>query len=117
MPYTRHGPAQSARPDLQLPRDLYYQFIHTLRRSLHAPITNSTEDEIRCDNAAIADVASLLPANGEEAEIAAQFVAACTQAQDCLRLAHEHEADILVATKCSAQSATMMHLARGAARC
>ena len=59
-------------PDLtlQLPRDMYYQLVHTLRGSLPPPVTNSPEDEIRRDNAAISKVASLLPANGEEADLA-----------------------------------------------
>ncbi|HXA21963.1 MAG TPA: hypothetical protein VNW90_06660 [Acetobacteraceae bacterium] len=65
-------------PDLtlQLTRDMYYQLIHTLRTSLPPPVTNAPEDEIRRDNAAISKVASMLPANGEEGELAAQFVAA-----------------------------------------
>jgi len=43
-------------PDLtlQLPRDMYYQLIHTICASLPPPITNSPEDRVRRDNAAIA---------------------------------------------------------------
>jgi hypothetical protein len=99
---------------LQLPRDMYYQVIHTLRGSLPPPVTNSPEDEIRRDNAAIAKVASLLPANGEEAELATQFVAACASAHDSLRLAHQHGADTPTGMKCNAQAASMMRQARGA---
>ena len=103
-------------PDLtlQLPRDMYYQLVHTLRGSLPPPVTNSPEDEIRRDNAAIAKVASLLPANGEEAELAAQFVAASAQALDCLRLAREHPTDTPRILKCTAQAANMMRQSRGA---
>jgi hypothetical protein len=99
---------------LQLTRDMYYQLVHTLRGSLPPPVTNSPEDEIRRDNAAISKVASLLPANGEEADLAAQFVAASAQALDCLRLAREHPADTPRILKCTAQAANMMRQSRGA---
>jgi hypothetical protein len=83
-------------PDLtlQLPRDIYYQIVHTLRRSLPPPLTASADDRARRDNTAIAEVACLLPANAEEVEIAAQFVAANAQAMVCLRLAQEHADDV-----------------------
>jgi hypothetical protein len=103
-------------PDLtlQLPRDLYYEVIRTLRAALPPPVPDSEENLIRRDNAAIADVASLLPANGEEVALAAQFVAANAQALHCLRLAHEHAANPSRVLQCTAQSASMMRQARGA---
>jgi hypothetical protein len=103
-------------PDLtyQLPRDIYYQLVHTLRGALPPPVTNSAEDLTRRDNAAIAEVACLLPANAEEADLAAQYVAANAQAMDCLRLAREHAADLARVLQCTAQSANMMRQARGA---
>ncbi len=79
------------------------------------PAVNDTpEDLARRDNAAIAEVASLLPANAEEATLAAQFVAANAQAMDCLRLAREHAADLARVLQCTAQSANMMRQARAA---
>ena len=103
-------------PDLtlQLPRDIYYQIVHTLRRSLPPPLTASADDRARRDNTAIAEVACLLPANAEEVEIAAQFVAANAQAMVCLRLAQEHADDVPRVLQCTAQSARMMREARGA---
>jgi hypothetical protein len=103
-------------PDLtyQLPRDIYYQLIHTLRGALPPPITASAEDLARRDNAAIGAVACLLPANAEESDLAAQFVAANAQAMDCLRLARVHAADLSAVLRCTAQSANMMRQARGA---
>jgi hypothetical protein len=103
-------------PDLslQLPRDMYYQLIHTLCASLPPPVTNSPEDRIRRDNAAIAQIACLLPANADEANIAAQYVAANDQAMDCLRLAQEHRSDEQLFLRCTAQAASMMRQARGA---
>jgi hypothetical protein len=101
-------------PALQLPRDLYYQIVHTLGTALPPPVTRSPADLVRRDNAAIAEVASLLPANAEEAALAAQFVAANAQALDCLRLTREHADNLAVVLKCTAQSAAMMRQARSA---
>ena len=67
---------QSPDPTLLLPRDYYYQLIHTLRAALPPPVTDSLEDLARRDNAAIAQVAALLPATADEASLAAQVVAA-----------------------------------------
>jgi hypothetical protein len=102
-------------PDLALllPRDMYYQLIHTLRVSLPPPVTAIPEDIARRDNAAITAVACLLPANADEANLAAQYVAASAQGLECLRLAREHPPDAPLALKCSAQAASMMRQARG----
>ena len=99
---------------LRLPRDMYYQMLHELLGALPPPVTDSPEDRIRRDNAAIAQVASMLPANAEEANIAAQFVGANAQALDCLRLAHLHEQDLPRSLQCTAQAGNMMRQARGA---
>jgi hypothetical protein len=103
-------------PDLtlQLPRDLYYQAIHELCAGLPPPVTASPEDRARRDNAAIAVVASLLPANGDEVELATQVVAANAQAMESLRLARKYPGDPNFVLKCSAQSASMMRQARAA---
>ena len=98
----------------QLPRDMYYQVVHTLRGAMPPPVTKSPEDLVRRDNAAIAQVACLLPANADEANIAAQYVAASAQALDCLRLAREFPAGEALILKCSAQAASMMRQARAA---
>src|SRR5450755_1955631 len=106
----------SPQPDLslQLPRDMYYQVIHTLCGSLPPPVSASPEDRTRRDNAAIAQVACLLPANADEANLAAQYVAASAQALDSLRQARENPSDAARALQCTAQSACMMRQARGA---
>ena len=102
-------------PDLtlQLPRDIYYQIVHTLRGALPPPVTASAEDLAHRDNAAIGEVACLLPANAEEVEIAAQFVAANAQAMVCLRLAQEHRGNLTNFLKCEAQADRMQRQARG----
>ena len=96
-----------------LPRAIHYQIVHTLRAALPPPVTASPQDAARRDIAAIAHVASLLPANPEEANIAAQYVGACAQALDCQRLAHRHYDDPTHYLKCLAQSARMMREAKG----
>ncbi len=102
-------------PDLTLllPRDMYYQLVHTLRTSLPPPATTTPKDIARRDNAAITAVACLLPANADEANLAALYVAASAQGLECLRLAREHPPDAPLALKCNAQSASMMRQARG----
>jgi hypothetical protein len=103
-------------PDLthHLTRDLYYQIVHALRGALPLPVTDSPEDCIRRDNSIIAQVASLLPANADEVILATQYIAANAHALDCLRLAHQHEANTPLAMKCTAQSSSMFRAARGA---
>ena len=93
---------------------MYYQVIHTLCGSLPPPVSASPEDRTRRDNAAIAQVACLLPANADEANLAAQYVAASAQALDSLRQAREDPSDAARAMQCIAQSACMMRQARGA---
>src|SRR4051794_20246133 len=106
---------QPQQPDLTLllPRDAYYQLIHRLRTTL-PPVSDSPEDIARRDNAAMAQVACLLPANADEADLAAQYVAANAYAMDCLRLATEHRTtDLQKTLQCGAQATTAMRQARG----
>jgi len=95
-----------------LSRATYYQLVHTLRGVLPPPVTDTPEDAAHRDCAAIAHVASLLPANPDEANLAAQYVAASAQALDCQRLARQYPADPELILKCHAQSASMMRQAR-----
>jgi hypothetical protein len=103
-----------AKPDLtlQLPRDVYHQVIHTLRAAL-PPVTDAPEDLVHRDNAAIAMVASLLPANADETNLAAQYAAASAHAIECLRQAQEHRANLPIFLKCEAQADRMQRQARG----
>ena len=102
-------PAYAARI---LNRATYFQVTHTLRGLLPPPITDTPENAVRRDCAAIAHVASLLPATPDEANLAAQYVAASAQAFDCQRLAHAHEGDLRRMMQCFAQSARMMREAK-----
>ncbi len=100
---------------IALPRDAYYQVIFTLR-DLLPPISASQADIARRDNAAIAQVASLSPANAAQAALAAQYVAANAQAMECLRVTRDPATTAEVALRCTAQAASMMRQSQGAFR-
>jgi hypothetical protein len=109
--------AEPSQLTYRLPRDAYWLLIHTLRTSLPPPpVTDTPDDVARRDNAAIAQVASLLPANAGEAVLGAQFVAAHAQAMDSLRQARDPGMDAGLVLKCSAQAASMMRQAQSALR-
>ncbi len=101
---------------LQLPAATYYQLLHTLRRSLPPPLTDSPEDLRRRDQAAIARIAALSPGSPAEAETAALHVAASEQWRDCLRLVNHPDTTPERATKCLAQANAMMRQAQSALR-
>jgi hypothetical protein len=103
----------SSDPTLRLPRDTYYALVHTLRAALAPPAAETSEEIARRDNAAIAQVAAMLPANADEASLAAGCVAARLYALDCIRQAREfNAADPSWSHKCAAQSVSMMREAR-----
>ncbi len=101
-------------PTLRLPGDTSYQIVHTLRGLLPPPVTDTPEDLARRDNAAIARIASLLPGNADEANIAACYVAADAYAMDLLRLARESRGDPTFFLKCTTRATGMMREARAA---
>src|SRR5271165_5678334 len=107
--------AQPEPPDLtlQLPRSTYWQVVHTLRGMLPPPEMDTPEALAHRDRAAIALVASMLPANAEEADIAARCVGFSSYGQDCLRLARAHRGDLAAFLKCNAQAASMERRACG----
>jgi len=97
-------------------RAAYHHLIHTLGGSLPPPMPDTPEARYQRDQAAIAQIAALCPANVAEATLAAQFVAASAQAMDCLRLTHDLATPPAVTLKCNAQAALMMRQAQGAMR-
>jgi hypothetical protein len=99
---------------LKLPRDTYWLVVETLRRQMPPPpLDYSPEDIARRNRAAIAEVASMLPGNAEEASLAAQYVGAKFYAQDCLGLAGEYRGDPSCYLKCMAQAARTTREERG----
>jgi hypothetical protein len=103
-----HAPEpEPSDPMLRLTRDVYYVVVHTLRGALLPPVINTPEEVARRDHAAVGQVAAMLPANADEAYLAAQCVAARLYGMDCIRLAGGFaETDPMEARKCAAQSAT-----------
>src|SRR4029077_14724783 len=82
-------------------------------RAALPPVSYAPEDLAHRDNAAMAMVASLLPANADETNLAAQYAAASAHAIECLRLAQEHRGNLTNFLKCEAQADRMQRQARG----
>lgn len=103
-------------PDLTLllPHSTFWQLVHELQTSLPPPVDDTPEARVHRDRAAMADVASMLPANGEEARLAARCISADAQATECMRQAHKHRDDIVTFLKCNAQAASMMRQSNAA---
>jgi hypothetical protein len=97
----------------QLPRQIYLQVVHTLRGAMPPAPDDSPETIDRREQVAIAQVAALVPANADEAQLASYAVAAGMQAVDCLRLAAQHAMNLQLAGQLRAQAASMGREARG----
>ena len=95
---------------LDLAPRVYRHLVHTLTTILPPPPIDTPEAWQARDQAAFAKVADLLPVNADEADLAAQCVAARAQAEDILRLIREQADDIPLALKLklNAQYATMV---------
>jgi hypothetical protein len=90
-------------PAIDLSTHLYYQLVHTLTGLLPPPL-DDTQEALRTRNlAAIAKVGALLPVNANEADIAAQCIAARAQAEEMLRLLRQHADDIGLVMRLNAQ--------------
>ena len=100
----------------QLPADAYWHLIRTLRLTLPRPPGDSPDDLRKRDHAAIACVAALAPGNAAEGKLAARFVLASEQSDDCLRLAQTPETTREWAAKCRAQALSMMRESNSALR-
>jgi hypothetical protein len=93
---------------IDLATHLYYQLVHTLTALLPPPL-DDTPDALHTRNrAAIAKVAALLPVNANEADLAAQCIAARAQAEDILRLLRQHADDIHLTIRLNAQYGSMV---------
>jgi hypothetical protein len=86
-------------PGFQLTQEICTQVVQVLQASLPPPLENSPEGIARRDRVAIAQIASMLPINAEEANLAAQCVIASAFAADHLRSAAQHAADVKLAGK------------------
>ena len=81
-------------PAIELSTHLYYQLVYTLTDLLPPPLDDTPEGLRARNHAAIAKVAALLPVNANEADLAAQCIAARAQAEEMLRLLRHNEDDI-----------------------
>jgi hypothetical protein len=95
-------------PAIDLSTPLYYQLVHTLTGLLPPPLDDSPEALHTRNLAAIAKVAALLPVNANEAELAAQCIAARAQAEEMLRLLRHHAGDIGLVMRLNAQYGSMV---------
>ena len=95
-------------PAIDLSTSLYYQIVHTLTGLLPPPLDDTPEALHARNHAAIAKVAALLPINADEADLAAQCIAARAQAEDLLRLLRQHAGDIGLVMRLNAQYGSMV---------
>ena len=93
---------------MDLPAQAYRHLMHTLIALLPPPIEDTPEATLTRNHAAIARIAALAPVNDNEAELAAQCIAARAQAEDLLRLIRLHDNDINLVIRLSAQYAAMI---------
>jgi hypothetical protein len=95
-------------PTIDLSTHLYYQLVYTLT-DLLPPLLDDSPEALRIRNhAAIAKVAALLPVNANEADLAAQCIAARAQAEEILRLLRQHADDIVLVMRLNAQYGSMV---------
>jgi hypothetical protein len=95
-------------PAIDLATPLYYQLVYTLTDLLPPPLDDTPEALCTRNHAAIAKVAALLPVNANEADLAAQCIAARAQAEDVLRLLRQHADDIGLVMRLNAQYGSMV---------
>jgi hypothetical protein len=87
---------------------LYYQLVYTLTSLLPPPLEDSPEALRARNHAAIGKIAAMLPVNANEADLAAQSVAARAQAEDVMRLIRENAGDLALTMRLNAQYNAMM---------
>src|SRR5476649_924708 len=90
-------------PPIDFATPLYCQLVNTLTDLLPPPLDDTPEALHTRNHAATAKVAALLPVNANEADLAAQCIAARAQAEDVLRLLRQHAGDIGLVMRLNAQ--------------
>src|SRR5471032_2334435 len=95
-------------PAIDLSTPLYYQLVYTLTDLLPLPLDDTQEGLRARNHAAIAKVAALLPVNANEADLAAQCIAARAQAEEMLRLIRQNADDIGLVMRLNAQYGSMV---------
>ena len=105
---------QPPNPPIDLTAQANRHLVHTLIALLPPPIEDTPEATLTRNHAAIARIAALAPVNDNEAELAAQCVAARAQAEDLLRLIRLHADDINLVIRLNAQYAAMIRVSLSA---
>jgi hypothetical protein len=95
-------------PAIDLSKNLYFQLVYTLTDLLPPPLDDTPEGLQARNHTAIAKVAALLPVNANEADLAAQCIAARAQAEEMLRLLRQHADDIGLVMRLNAQYGSMV---------
>ena len=95
-------------PGIDLSTSVYYQLVYTLTDLLPPPLDDTQEAMRSRNHSAIAKVAALLPVNANEADLAAQCIAARAQAEDILRLLRQNAGDIGLVMRLNAQYGSMV---------
>jgi hypothetical protein len=101
---------------LALPREVFAQITLGLRAALPPPVRDTPVAWARRDRAALAAVAGLLPGNGAEARLAAQFVVLDANATEHMRMAHQSRAEPALASRYDARAMAMMREGKGTLR-
>ncbi len=99
-----------------LPPAIARQIFATLCAALPLPATDTPEARAARDEAAMAAVAALQPADASEAQLAALIVAADAHANDCLRRAVQPGQQPEDVRRCRARAASMMRQVQGGLR-
>ncbi len=110
------SPAPEEPPDLlhQLSVSTYRVVVHQLYKELPPPGSDDPEETALLIDAAIATIASMCPANADEATIATRVVSADAQASDCIRQARDLFNDPTAGMKCHGQASLYMRTANAA---
>jgi hypothetical protein len=95
-------------PTSDLFPQMYYQLVYSLTGLLPPPLDDTPEALCARNHAAIAKVAALLPVNANEADLAAQCIAARAQADEMLRLLRQNVDDIGLVMRLNAQYGSMV---------
>jgi hypothetical protein len=95
-------------PATNLSTQLYLQLVYTLTGLLPPPLDGSPGALRARNHAAIAKIASMLPVNANEADLAAQSIAARAQAEDIMRLLRANAHNVALTIRLNAQYASMV---------
>jgi integrase len=95
-------------PSTNLSTQLYLQLVCTLTDLLPPPLDGSPGALRARNHAAIAKVASMLPINANEVDLAAQCIAARAQAEDIMRLLRANAHNVALVIRLNAQYTSMV---------